>query len=229
MASPSMPLHVFDPAGDLLIVERRLPHWSQAGTICFITWRTDDSVPEEVLHRWRAERCSWLRKHGIDPDQPDWRQSLRRRSRTDQIEFYRTFSDCWHDALDACHGECVLRRPELAKLVGDSLRYFDGDRYELTDFVVMPNHVHLLAAFPDEQSMLAQCESWKHFTATQIHRRLGRRGRFWQQDGFDRLVRSAEHFDYLRRYIAENPARGKLGPEEVLHYSKRLTPQPPSP
>jgi len=124
-------------------------------------------------------------------------------------------SHCWH-----CRE---------AKLVGDSLRYFDGDRYELTDFVVMPNHVHLLAAFPDEQSMLAQCESWKHFTATQIHRRLGRRGRFWQQDGFDRLVRSAEHFDYLRRYIAENPARGKLGPEEVLHYSKRLTPQPPSP
>ena len=86
----------------------------------------------------------------------------------------------------------------------------------------MPNHVHVLAAFPDEESMLKQCESWKHFTAMQINRQLGRKGRFWQQDGFDHLVRSERQFEHLRRYIAENPTRAGLQPGEYLHESKEL-------
>jgi putative transposase len=105
-------------------------------------------------------------------------------------------------------------------MVATSVQHFDGDRYDLSDFVVMPNHVHLLVAFSDEESMLKQCESWKHFTATRINRALGRRGRFWQQDGFDHLVRSEEHLQYLRRYIAENPVRARLQPGEYIHESK---------
>jgi type I restriction enzyme R subunit len=58
------------------------------------------------------------------------------------------------------------------------LRHFDGVRYELSDFVVMPNHVHILAAFPTSDAMLQQCEAWKHFTATKINRVLGVKGRF---------------------------------------------------
>jgi putative transposase len=116
----------------------------------------------------------------------------------------------------------VLRRPELSAIVAESLLKFDGERYELTDFVVMPNHVHVLAAFPDEDSMLRQCDSWKHFTGREIHRTLGRRGKFWQQDGFDHLVRSIEQFTHLRRYIAENPRKARLRPDEYRHYSKEL-------
>src|SRR5262249_42572849 len=92
--------------------------------------------------------------------------------------------------------------------------------YDLTDFVVMPNHVHLLAAFPDETTMLEQCESWKHFTATRINRRLGQKGRFWQQDGFDHLVRSSEQFQHFRHYIADNPRRAHLNRGDFVHYSK---------
>jgi type I restriction enzyme R subunit len=106
------------------------------------------------------------------------------------VGILRTLSDRWNESLDSCHGECVLRRPELALEVGRSLWHFDSDRYELTDFVVMPNHVHLLAAFMTDEAMLAQCEAWKRYTATRINRRLNRQGRFWQQDAFDHLVRS---------------------------------------
>jgi type I restriction enzyme R subunit len=116
----------------------------------------------------------------------------------------------------------VLLRPELARIVADSLRHFDGDRYDLTDFVVMANHVHVLVAFHDEQSLLAQCESWKRFTATRINQVLKRQGRFWQQDDFDHLVRSLEQFNHLRRYIAENPERANLKADEYLHFSKSL-------
>jgi REP-associated tyrosine transposase len=199
-----------------------LPHWSQAGAICFITWRTWDSIPDTVLRTWLEERDAWLRRHGIDPKAGDWPNRLQQFDSETVRAFQLMLADRWNDQLDACHGACVLRRPDLSKVVADSLRHFDGDRYDLTDYVVMPNHVHVLVAFPDEDSMLQQCESWKHFTATQINRALGRKGRFWQQDGFDHLVRSPEQFDYLRRYISENPVRARLRAREYVHYSKTL-------
>jgi hypothetical protein len=155
----------FDPREEYSVFERRLPHWSQAGVVCFVTWRTHDSIPADVLERWRQERRQWLRQHHINPRAHDWRQQLRDLGREAQQDFFQHFSTRWHTELDACHGAGVLRRPELAQIVAQSFHHFDGDRYELTDFVVMPNHVHLLAAVPDEESLLVQCESWKHYTA----------------------------------------------------------------
>jgi type I restriction enzyme R subunit len=203
-------MQVFDAQQEFAVIARRLPHWTQAGTICFITWRTLDSIPEAVLKTWYAEKDAWLNRHQIDSSSKDWPERLQRLDPSLIREFQHLVTDRWNDHLDSCHGRCVLRRPELAKVVADSLRHFDGERYELTDFVVMPNHVHVLVVFPDERSMLPQCESWKHFSATRINRLLGRKGRFWQQDGFDHLVRSAEQFEYLRDYIANNPIRARL-------------------
>ena len=86
----------------------------------------------------------------------------------------------------------------------------------------MPNHVHVLVAFLDKAMMLKQCTSWKHFTATRINEAIGRSGPFWQQDGFDHLVRSPEAFDHLRRYIADNPRRANLPAGAFVHFSKPL-------
>jgi type I restriction enzyme R subunit len=88
----------------------------------------------------------------------------------------------------------------------------------------MPNHVHLLVAFRDEEAMLMQCESWKRFTAVKINRFLMRKGRFWEQDGFDHLVRTDEHFQHYRRYIARNPMLARLAAGEFIHFSKPLSP-----
>ncbi|MEX2140336.1 MAG: transposase [Pirellulales bacterium] len=215
-------IQVFDPKQDYAIVERRLPHWSQSGTLAFITWRTWDSIPANVLAEWLALRNAWLRRHGIDPEGANWRTALNKLDVHQALEFRLMISDRWNDHLDACHGECVLRRPELAGEVASSLTHFDQERYDLTDFVVMPNHVHLLVAFPDEQSMLNQCESWKHYTAVKTNRALGRNGRFWQQDGFDHLVRTVQQFEYYRQYIADNPRRARLGEGEYIHLSKQI-------
>lgn len=222
MSSKLWPLHVFDPTAEFSIVERRLPHWSQAGTVCFITWRTIDSIPESVLKGWYADRDEWLRSHGIDPRSADWKDQVHDLPSPLRAEFVRSFSDRWHRQLDNCHGACVLRDPTISKIVADSLHKFDADRYELTDFVVMPNHVHLLAAFRHEEGMLAQCDSWKHFTAFKINRALSDSGRFWQQDGFDHLVRTEEHFRAFRRYIANNGKLARLPAGEYCHYSKSL-------
>jgi type I restriction enzyme R subunit len=182
--------------------------------------RTHDLLPKAVLDSWFNDRRNWLAAHGIDPLATDWRAWLDKLDRSSVREFHETFWNRWHDALDEYCGQCVLRMPELAEIVGNSLHHFDGQSYLLLDFVVMPNHVHILVSFPDEEAMLAQCESWKRYTATKINGRLGRKGRFWQQDGFDHLVRSEAQLEYLRRYIAANPARAKLAAGEYLHYSR---------
>ncbi len=215
-------LQAFDRLQQHSVVNRRLPHWSQAGTVCFITFRAWDSIPKNVLAAWLAERKTWLHQHGIDPSHPDWESWFRKLPTNLQRQYKSFVSRRWNNHLDELHGACVLRQPAFARIVANSLKHFDGQRYELTDFVVMPNHVHLLAAFFSEETMLKQCESWKHYIAKKINQVLGRNGRFWQQDAFDHLVRSTEHFDYYRNYIAENPVKANLNAGEYLHESKAL-------
>jgi putative transposase len=213
-----MQFQFFDPEGEVLISARKLPHWDQAGTTCFITFRTDDSLPESVIAKLKTERADWLRVHGIDVFKSNWKSRLSKLSKLDQRVYHETFTSRWMDLLDEGHGACVLRQPPLAKIVADALHFFDGDRYILGDFVVMPNHVHLLVQFPGIAQLKKQCKSWKRFTAIDIHKELGGQGHFWQAESFDHLVRSAEQFAFLRKYIADNPIKAKLKPGEYIHY-----------
>ena len=105
----------------------------------------------------------------------------------------------------------------MAKIVADSLLHFDGERYRMGDFVVMPNHVHMLAAFASAESMRKQFDSWLHYTAFRINQTLGEKGHFWQQEPFDHLVRSTEQYDYLRNYIADNPTKAGLSKGEFIY------------
>lgn len=203
-------MRFFDPDDEPQITQRKLPHWGQAGTVCFITWRTADSMPKDVLEEWLAERSDWLTRHGVQPELPDWRSQLMRLSPQSVDAFHEQFSTRWHDCLEACHGECVLKDAALNQIVADSLMHFDGIRYQMLGFVVMPNHVHLMAVFESNEALLLQCESWKRFTGTKIQKRLGRRGRFWQQDAFDHLVRCEAQYKRLLAYMEQNPAQARL-------------------
>jgi len=62
----------------------------------------------------------------------------------------------------------------------------------------------------------------EHFTATKINRLIGSSGRYWEQDGFDQLLRSDVQFEYLREYIANNPVKARLKSGEFLHFRKDL-------
>ncbi len=47
---------LFDPTAEVLVHERLRPHWSQAGAIVFVTFRSRDSIPKSVLDRWEREK-----------------------------------------------------------------------------------------------------------------------------------------------------------------------------
>lgn len=207
-----MPPQFFDPHAGVTVSRGHLPHWDQEGATYFITWRTADSIPKTVWEKWRKERDVWLLEHGIDPGQKDWRLLLEDLPEAARHDF-RQFTTRLESEADACHGACVLRHPKLRQIVIDALRFFDAQRYTLGDFVVMPNHVHLLVSGMARDAMLSQVESWKRWTSRHINAALSRQGRFWQDESFDHLVRNEAAFMKFRRYIAENPA--KVGLKET--------------
>jgi REP element-mobilizing transposase RayT len=212
------PFQFFDPEAEVAISHRRLPHWEQPGVTYFVTFRTADSIPEPALKEWTYERNMWLRRHGINPLVGNLQERIEGLPKRDQDDFRDAFSKKWHSFLDCCYGECVLRGPELSEIVAKSFKHFDGERYVLGDFVVMPNHVHLLAMFPGVEQLRLQCRSWKKYTAGRINEHLERRGKFWQDEAFDHIVRNPEQFEYFRWYIADNPVRARLCPVEYYHY-----------
>ena len=207
---------LFDPKIDFSIHEHCRPHWSQAGSVVFITFRTADSIPKEVVQRWENEKADWLKQHGLSSES-HWSNTLPTLSRELQSEFKKRFKRQKEAFLDTCHGACVLARRELAQIVYDSLLHFDGDRYRMGDFIIMPNHVHLLCCFDSEETLVMQCDSWLHYTARQINLKLGNKGKFWQQEPFDHLVRSPQQYEDLVRYIAENGVKAGLSHDRYLY------------
>ncbi len=216
-----MVFELFDPKGETTIRQgSNLPHWNQAGVTYFVTFRTEDSIPAATARVWHQRREDWLLRHGVAIGQANWEDAFARLPRDDQRQYHETFSREYLAALDRGWGACLLRDGALANLVAESLLHFDGSRYRMGDFVVMPNHVHLLVCLLGETEIEAVCRSWKRYAATRINQRSGRRGRFWQEESFDHLVRTPEQFDATRRYIAANAQDAHLQPGEYLHHQR---------
>ena len=112
--------------------------------------------------------------------------------------------------MDAGYGSCSLRIPAVAEVVEKAFHYFDGNRYQLGDYVIMPNHVHLLVRPAGGRALEEILHSWKSFTAKQANAVLRRTGHFWRDEYFDHLVRSAAQFEKFHNYIRENPIQARL-------------------
>jgi REP element-mobilizing transposase RayT len=113
-------------------------------------------------------------------------------------------------ALDAGHGRRELARPDIASMVQSALFAFDGERYALIAWCVMPNHLHALAAINPGYTLGQIIHSWKSFTAKEANRLLGRVGRFWAPEYFDRFMRDEQHLVRTAAYIEGNPVSAGL-------------------
>ena len=168
-----------------------LPHLDHPGAVQFITYRLADAVPADVVAGWRAELKLSGQEDADDPRSAE----LRRR-----IERY----------ADQGHGACWLRDDRIAAIVQGALLHFDGERYRLLAWVVMPNHVHALIETLPGFALSDVVQSWKSFTAKKANRVLMRTGRFWMEDYFDRYVRDEIHLSAAISYIERNPVDAGL-------------------
>lgn len=164
-----------------------LPHWDHPGMIQALNFRLADSLPASALERWKMELAG--------KSENEMAAEICRR-----VEKY----------LDAGHGECWLRQPEIARLTENALLHFDGQRYRLLAWCVMPNHVHAMIGTREGFPLPDVLHSWKSFAAKRANRLLKRRGEFWHREYFDRFIRNAEHYTQAVAYIEENPVKAGL-------------------
>ena len=87
----------------------------------------------------------------------------------------------------------------------DAIRHFDGCRYVLHAFVVMPNHVHVLFTPTKGVAIGNILHSWKSFSAKTVNAVLHRTGTVWEKESWDRFIRNRRHFDNTLSYIRSNP------------------------
>jgi len=114
------------------------------------------------------------------------------------------------ERLDAGMGACWLGRSDIASLVQTALLHFDGDRYRLLAWCLMPNHVHAIVEIVGDTSLSEIVRSWKSFTARQANALLDRSGSFWHPDYFDRYMRNEQHLERTIDYVESNPVKAGL-------------------
>lgn len=157
-----------------------LPHLDAAVVVQHVTFRLHGSLPASVIERLKA-----------DASGPDYPAAV-------------------DDELDKGLGPLWLADPDCAAIVAAALRQFDGQRYQLLAWCVMPNHVHVLIRQVEGWSLGPIVKSWKTWTARVINRRLERTGPFWAADYFDRYTRDEAQFIGAVRYIENNPVKAGL-------------------
>ena len=117
-------------------------------------------------------------------------------------------------------GSCVLGRPRVAEIVQNSLLYFEGERYVLQAWCIMPNHAHVVVTPFDGHEVSTILRSWKSYTANPINRLLGRRGTLWERESFDHLCRKEESVTRFVEYTLSNPVEaGLCGTPEDWRFS----------
>lgn len=201
----------------LPMYRRNLPHLRLGKATYFVTFRLADSIPKCIAQQWLEERYQWFKQHGIDPAWKDndlkrWTKAYHAISLREREDFEKKQRRRFFIELDKSHGSCLLAK--YHGLVGEALEFFHGKRVWCGDYVVMPNHVHIIVQpFPG-----VELEQWlysvKRYASNIIVkqdpsrvRESMRKGNLWQKESFDRIVRDADELARTRRYIEANPEK----------------------
>ena len=157
-----------------------------------ITFRLYDSLPKEVIEEIKL-------KLDIKKDDPACNSMQYQRLRQKIAEYE-----------DAGYGQCFLRDERIAAIMQDTLKHFDGERYQLLCWCIMPNHVHVLIEVNEGWSLSKIMHGWRSYTANEANRILGRTGKFWMEEYYDRYIRNDNHLQKTINYILNNPANAGL-------------------
>jgi 5-methyltetrahydrofolate--homocysteine methyltransferase len=198
---------------------KNLPHWSQENATYAVTFRLADSLPKSVTEEYATEKrmlsaiISKAEAEGEETTATDARKKLE-----------SLYSEKMEEALEQGHGECHMRRKDIAVIVRDAILRYAGERFELGAWCVMPNHVHLLIQ-PKEGFPLSEIlQGMKAFSAKMANRLLGLEGTFWQRESYDHIIRDGEDYAWQRNYVLSNPGKaGLVGWEFVDEWRPKVT------
>ena len=183
---------------------RDLPHWDLHGATYFVTCCLAGSIPALGRLPIKADAATSTadRRVGNHHGKPASSTGFSSRERL----------------LDAAVGVRWLEDRRVAAEVQRAMFYFAGSRYDVLAYVVMPNHVHWvfrpLPTWRERCSSRPAREIIMHSfcrqTARVCNRMLGRTGRFWQHESYDRVVRDENELQRIIDYIEYNPVKAAL-------------------
>ena len=192
-------IYFFNPADDLKIYYGDLPHWRQEGVVYFVTFRLSDSLPQSKLKELDESRALWIKTH----------RHKKRHGFTK--EDWRTYNHLFHERIEKWmepgYGSCILKEDAVLEIIVETLKFFDGKRYTLDSYVVMPNHIHIIVV-PYEGNTLSQItHTWKSYSANIINKLSGKSGQLWRHESYDHIIRNEESYHQIRKYILLNPVK----------------------
>lgn len=176
------------------ITGKKLPHWNQGGCVQFVTFRLADSLPQTKLKEYGDLKEQWIAEHP-----KPWDMAT-------QEEYEHKVGKAMDKWIDAGYGECILKDESVRNIVADTIMHFNGERYDIHAFVIMPNHVHVLLSPRGDNLVQDIVGSWKKFSAHEINKMLGRQGSVWERESFDHMVRNEFSYKEKVDYIISNPA-----------------------
>jgi len=108
----------------------------------------------------------------------------------------------------------------------DVLRsYVGAKKFDVHDFVVMPDHVHLLVTVSGEMSIEKAVQFIKGSFSYRLKKELDYSGEVWQRGFSEVRVNYRESFARYREYIAQNPVkRGLVSDPEEYPYASIIWP-----
>ncbi|MCB1050419.1 MAG: hypothetical protein KDC71_07450 [Acidobacteria bacterium] len=160
---------------------RNLPHYHISGAEYFITTRLSGTLPIK--------------------DQPF------------------SFAEMEAHLHQTIEGLTWLANPKVAQIVWDALMYRDGKVYDLHAACIMSNHLHLVFRHLVDSSergplrnnsLPGILHSFKRKTAVDANKVLKRKGVFWQDESFDRVIRSQTEWEKIIYYTLNNPVKTSL-------------------
>jgi REP element-mobilizing transposase RayT len=166
-----------------------------------VTFRLHDSLPKRVLDSILGERDDIVAR----AKQQERSLTAAELNRLDILTAAKV-----EKYLDSGAGACYMRDPAVAHVVASALKHFDGHRYRLDAWCVMPNHVHVLFRSHPNFTLASIVQSWKSFSSKAANSLLARSGTFWQREYYDRLVRTPKEYKRVVKYILDNPTKAKL-------------------
>lgn len=133
----------------------------------------------------------------------NYRRKLPHRQWGDKVYFI-TFSSYKRAELSPASRDIVLETCLAGR----------GKLFDLHAIVVMPDHVHLMltpsADMNGTISIPEITQAIKSASAHRINKYLGRKGKVWQEESFDRAMREAENTRGRIEYMLGNPVRAGL-------------------
>jgi len=125
---------------------------------------------------------------------------------------HKTVAGCtYFVTTKTCQNRVIFQVPENAEILIRCMRgYRDRGAYRLHEFVVMPNHLHLLLTPGDETSLEKAIQLIKGGSSYQIHQQRGGKTLIWSSGFHEATIRDSEDFEARRRYIHMNPVEAGL-------------------